>query len=144
MAAQTMTAGPLTRGPILKALMHLALPIVASSFFSTAYNITDMIWIGKLGSTQVAAVGTGGMFLWLFSGMSMLPRMGGQVLTAQKIGAGEREAAGYYACAAVRISAAIGLITGLVCVLFPQFLISLFGVREQETVVEAVRYLRIL
>ena len=40
----------LTSGPILKTLSELALPIMASSLLGTAYNITDMAWIGLLGS----------------------------------------------------------------------------------------------
>ena len=40
----------LTSGPILKTLVHLALPIMVSSFLGTAYNITDMIWVGQLGA----------------------------------------------------------------------------------------------
>ena len=40
----------LTSGPILKTLAELALPIMASSLLGTAYNITDMAWIGMLGS----------------------------------------------------------------------------------------------
>ena len=47
----------LTSGPILRTLSELALPIMASSFLSTAYNITDMAWIGMLGSKAVAGVG---------------------------------------------------------------------------------------
>ena len=47
----------LTSGPILKTLSELALPIMASSLLGTAYNITDMAWIGLLGSKAVAGVG---------------------------------------------------------------------------------------
>ena len=50
----------LTNGPIMKTLSELALPIMASSFLGTAYNITDMAWIGVLGSKAVAGVGMGG------------------------------------------------------------------------------------
>ena len=39
----------LTEGPILKALIALALPIMATSFLNTFYSITDMAWIGMLG-----------------------------------------------------------------------------------------------
>ena len=55
----------LTDGPILKALASLSLPIMASAFLGTAYNITDMAWIGLLGSKAVAGVGAGGMYVWL-------------------------------------------------------------------------------
>ena len=62
----------LTSGPILRTLAELALPIMASSFLSTAYNITDMAWIGMLGSKAVAGVGVGGMYVWLSQGFSSL------------------------------------------------------------------------
>ena len=61
--------GNLTKGPILKTLTKLAVPIMASSFLGTLYNITDMAWIGLLGSKAVAGVGVGGMFTWLSQGL---------------------------------------------------------------------------
>ena len=54
--------GNLTKGPILKTLTKLAIPIMASSFLGTLYNLTDMAWIGLLGSKAVAGVGVGGMY----------------------------------------------------------------------------------
>lgn len=68
----------LTSGPILKTLSELALPIMASSMLATAYNITDMAWIGMLGAKAVAGVGVGGMYVWLSQGLASLPRMGGR------------------------------------------------------------------
>ena len=62
--------GNLTKGPILKTLTKLAVPIMASSFLGTLYNITDMAWIGLLGSKAVAGVGVGGMFTWFSQGLS--------------------------------------------------------------------------
>ncbi len=63
----------LTSSPILKTLSELALPIMASSLLGTAYNITDMAWIGLLGSKAVAGVGVGGMYVWLSQGLVALP-----------------------------------------------------------------------
>ena len=62
--------GNLTKGPILKTLTKLAVPIMASAFLGTLYNITDMAWIGLLGSRAVAGVGVGGMFTWLSQGLA--------------------------------------------------------------------------
>ena len=62
--------GNLTKGPILKTLTKLAIPIMASSFLGTLYNITDMAWIGLLGSKAVAGIGVGGMFTWLSQGFA--------------------------------------------------------------------------
>ena len=82
--------GNLTKGPILKTLTKLALPIMASSFLGTLYNITDMAWIGLLGSKAVAGVGVGGMFTWLSQGLASMARMGGQVKVAQSLGTGRK------------------------------------------------------
>ena len=85
----------LINGPILSSLTKLALPIMASSLLGTAYNITDMAWIGLLGSKAVAGVGVGGMYVWLSQGLVALPRMGGQVNTAQSCGRKDYKAVSY-------------------------------------------------
>ena len=99
----------LTSGPILKTLAELALPIMASSLLGTAYNITDMAWIGLLGSKAVAGVGVGGMYVWLSQGLVALPRMGGQVNTAQACGRKDYEEARSYAASALQITILFGL-----------------------------------
>ena len=37
-------------------LAKLALPIMGTSLIQMAYNLTDMIWIGRISSAAVAAV----------------------------------------------------------------------------------------
>ena len=51
----------LLNGPVLPSLTRLALPIMATSLIQMAYNLTDMIWIGRIGSGAVASVGAAGM-----------------------------------------------------------------------------------
>ena len=46
----------LLTGPVLPSLTRLALPIMATSLIQMAYNLTDMIWIGRIGSGAVASV----------------------------------------------------------------------------------------
>ena len=43
----------LLNGNILKSLTELAVPIMATSLVQTAYNLTDMAWIGMVGSDAV-------------------------------------------------------------------------------------------
>ena len=102
----------LLKGNILRSLTLLALPIMGSQLVQMAYNLIDMIWIGRVGAGAVAAVGAAGMFMWLSNGMAVLPRMGGQVKVAQSIGAGNIEAAGRYAAAALQMGGDIGWQTG--------------------------------
>ena len=133
----------LTESPIMSALIRLAMPIMASSFFSTAYNLTDMAWIGRLGSTALAGVGAAGMFMWFSNGLSNLARMGGQVHTAQNIGKRNLKKAKAYSWGAVYLAAVLGICLGAVCFMFPGQLIRLLQIREEETILLGVKYLRI-
>ena len=108
--------GNLTKGPILRTLTKLAIPIMASSFLGTLYNITDMAWIGLLGSKAVAGVGVGGMFTWFSQGLAAMARMGGQVQVAQCIGRGEKEKAHGFAQAAVGCLYGDGICASVACV----------------------------
>ena len=40
----------LTKGSINRQLFNLAIPIMATSFIQMAYSLTDMAWVGRLGS----------------------------------------------------------------------------------------------
>lgn len=133
----------LTEGPILKALISLAMPIMASSFLNTFYSITDMAWIGMLGSKAVAGVGVGGMYVWLSQGLSSLARMGGQVNVAQALGRGKRKEAGHYACASIQLVVIFAVIFALVCLLFTDGLVALFHLGDAETIRCAVVYTKI-
>ena len=135
--------GNLTKGPILKTLTKLAIPIMASSFLGTLYNITDMAWIGLLGAKAVAGVGVGGMFTWLSQGLVSLARMGGQVQVAQHIGRGEREEAHGYAQAAVQMSALLGILFAAVVLIFLKPLIGFFRLEDAEALAAAFSYTKI-
>ena len=66
----------LVNGPVLSSLTRLAVPIMATSLIQMAYNMTDMIWIGRIGSSAVASVGAAGMYMWLSNGLAALAKMG--------------------------------------------------------------------
>ena len=133
----------LTSGPILKTLSELALPIMASSMLATAYNITDMAWIGMLGAKAVAGVGVGGMYVWLSQGLASLPRMGGQVHAAQACGRGEYEKARSYASSAMQLSLFFGLLFSAACVLFIDPLLGFFQLNDANTYAAARSYMLI-
>ena len=135
--------GNLTKGPILKTLTKLAVPIMASAFLGTLYNITDMAWIGLLGSKAVAGVGVGGMFTWLSQGLAAMARMGGQVQVAQCIGRGDRERAHGFAQAAVQLSAFMGIAYAVLSLLFTRQMVGFFQLADAEAHAAAMSYTRI-
>ena len=135
--------GNLTKGPILKTLTKLAIPIMASSFLGTLYNITDMAWIGLLGSKAVAGVGVGGMFTWLSQGLAAMARMGGQVQVAQCIGRGERDSAHGFAQAAVQLATLMGMAYAVISLLFTRPMVAFFQLTDPEAQTAALSYTKI-
>ncbi len=131
----------LLQGPITGALMKLSLPIMGTSLIQMAYNLTDMIWVGRLSSDAVAAVGVAGMYLWLSRGLAAFPRMGGQIRVGQCLGAGQVQDARSYARAAMQIAVVLGILYGLVCGVFSGPLIGFFNLTDTGVIRDAQWYL---
>ena len=133
----------LLEGRIVPLLIKLTLPIIGTSFLEMAYALIDMLWIGKLGASSIAAVGVAGMFSWLSQGLAMIATQGGQVKTGHSLGAGNQEAATDYASSAIQLGIIFALLFSFCTVVFSSFFIGLFGLSSQATINQAINYLRI-
>ena len=133
----------LTEGSIFKVLMKLSLPIMASAFLATAYSITDLAWIGTLGSSAVAGVGVGGMYVWLSHGLCTLARMGGQVPMAQELGKENPEEAKKYAVTSLWVVVFFGVLFGMICLIFADPLVAFYDLDSAQTIAHAKIYLQI-
>lgn len=133
----------LTKDPILPSLAGLALPIMATSLIQMAYNLIDMIWIGRIGSAAVAAIGAAGMYMWLSNGLATLAKMGGQVKVAHALGAKREEEAAEYAQSALQLSLIFGIGFGLISVVAATPMISFFKLNSAAVIADAEIYLQI-
>ena len=131
----------LLHGRILPALAKLAFPIMATSLIQMAYNLTDMIWIGRVGSGAVAAVGAAGMYLWLANGLATIPRLGGQVKAAHALGSGDAGQAAEYAAAAFRLGALLAAVCTCVYLVCFKPLTAFFRLNDAGVVQAAEQYL---
>ena len=131
----------LLNGPILSSLARLAGPIMATGIMNMAYNLTDMIWLGRLSANSVSAAGLAGMFLWLSSGFALVNQVGTQIKVGQLLGAGKDKEARDYASAGYRITLLEGLLFSLVGVLFTRQLIGFFRLQTATMVADAQSYL---
>jgi putative MATE family efflux protein len=133
----------LTEGKIFSQLIRLAMPIMATSFIQMAYTLTDMAWLGRLGSKEIAAVGAMGIILWFMSSMALLTKVGAEIGIAQSVGAKRLDKARNYASHAITISLIIGLLISLFLILTTDFIISLFKL-DIELIAISREYLRIV
>ena len=134
----------LLHGRILPSLAKLAFPIMATQLIQMAYNLTDMIWIGRVGSGAVAAVGASGMYLWLANGLATIPRLGGQVKAAHALGSGDTEKAAAYAAAAFRLGAVLAGACTAVYLIFYKPLTAFFRLNDPSVVRDAECYLLVV
>lgn len=134
----------LLEGSVLGGLSKLAIPIMATSLVQMAYNMIDMIWLGRLGSGAVAAVGAAGMYMWLSNGVATLPKMGGQIKVGQTLGADNKKDAAEYAAGAIQLAAILGIILSLIILLMAQPFIRLLGLNGTEAIADGTVYLQIV
>lgn len=133
----------LTEGPIQRQLFHLALPIMGTSFIQMAYSITDMAWVGRLGSEAVAAIGAVGILTWMTNSISYLNKVGAEVSVAQSIGAHEEDDARSFASHNLTIALLISLCWGMLLFFAAYPIIGLFKL-DTDITYQAVSYLRII
>ena len=77
----------LTTGKITKNLIFLAIPILMTYILQDAFEVVDMIFIGRLGAPELAAVAMSGNILRLIAVVGLGISTGATVLVSQSIGA---------------------------------------------------------
>lgn len=133
----------LTEGPIRRQLFNLAMPIMGTSFIQMAYSLTDMAWVGRLGSEAVAAIGAVGILTWMTCSLSLLNKVGSEVSVGQSIGAQNAEDARSFASHNLTIALILSLCWGLLLFAFANPVIGLYKLNADISA-RAVDYLRII
>ena len=133
----------LTSGPIHRQLFNLAVPIMGTSFVQMAYSLTDMAWVGRLGSESVAAIGSVGILTWMTNSISLLNKVGSEVSVGQSIGAQNAPDARSYASHNLTLSLIISICWGLILFIFAEPIMQIYKL-EPAITAKAVNYLRIV
>ena len=76
----------LTKDNIRKSLIVLSIPLTLTAFVQIAYTLVDMVWIGRIGSNAVAAVGVSYFLAWIAEALSLISKIGGGVYASQAYG----------------------------------------------------------
>lgn len=134
----------LTNGSIGNRLIKLSLPIMGTSFIQMAYNLVDMLWVGKAGSDAVAAVGTAGFFPWLSMAFIMLSRVGGEVKVAQSVGENNINNTKLYIKSALENNIILSILFSMVVIIFNKSFIDIFKLGNESVILMSRQYLVIV
>lgn len=133
----------LTQGPILRQLFALAMPIMATSFIQMAYSLTDMAWVGRLGSEAVATIGSVGILAWMSNSIALLNKVGSEVSVGQAIGMQDEQAARGFASHNITMALIISVCWGAILFVFAHPIINIYKL-EPQIAENAISYLRII
>jgi len=120
------------------------MPILGTSFIQMAYNLTDMLWLGRVGSNAVAAVGIASYFSWIGVSLMLIGRIGAEVGVSQSLGAGNKPKAERFAVNAVTLVLMLSAIYGMFTYFFAPELVSFFHIQNRTVEASAISYTRII
>ena len=125
------TQKPLLEGPIGKALIQLAVPIILGNVLQTGYQLTDAFWVGRLGASAVAAVSISFPVTFLVIALGSGLAMAGSTLSAQYMGAGRQDMVNHVAAQTMIMVAITSVLLGTVGYFLSPYLLSLLNVAPE-------------
>lgn len=124
-------------------LIKLALPIMGTSFVQMTYTMVDIAWLGRIGSTAVAAAGAASFYVWLGNAIALNTKIGAEVGVSQSIGAGLIDKARTFASTSLTVALMLSIIYGLILFATAPLLIAFFGLKPSITH-DGITFLRII
>jgi putative MATE family efflux protein len=115
-------------GPIARALLTLAGPIILGNVLQTGYQLTDAFWVGRLGAAAVAAVSVSFPVTFLVIALGAGLAMAGATLTAQYVGAGRQDLVNHVAAQTMLMVVITSVVLGALGYALSPSLLKLLGV----------------
>ena len=131
-----------TKGSIIRNLWSLSWPVMIGNSVNMLGPTVDMIWVGRLGPTAIAAVGVSGMAVMLTQYLMMGLFGGLRAMVARFVGAGDSTAANHVSQQAFIIGTVSAVIIALIGIFSAEQILRLMGVAP-EVIVEGAAYMRI-
>ncbi len=131
-----------TKGSIVRNLLSLSWPMIVSNSLNMIGPTVDMIWVGRLGAADIAAVGVAGIAVMLVQAALMGLFMGLRAMVARFIGAGDEDNANRVAQQALVVGAVSSIILAIIGIFFAEGILTLVGVAP-DVISLGAAYLRI-
>lgn len=126
----------------LKTLFAIAFPIMLQNFMSAFVNILDTVMIGRLGTTELAAVGLGNQLFFLLNLILYGIGSGSMVFTAQFWGKKDFKGIQKTFGLSMMVAVCFSILFTLFCVIMPETILSLYT-KDTAVIQTGVQYLRL-
>lgn len=130
-------------GDMKKAILSLAIPIMINNLIQTLYNLTDTYWLGRIGTSQMAAISLVSPMQNIIVNFGQGITMAGAILISQYVGAKERDNAKNMTNHIFVCSMIFSLVCGLACFLVTPFIVGWLGA-DDEVYNMGITYMQIV
>ncbi len=120
----------MTKTPIPKLIVSLAIPTVLSMMVTTIYNLVDTAFVGTLGTSASGAVGVVFGFMSIMQAFGFMFGQGAGSLLSRRLGQKDQKAAGLVASTGFAASFASGILIAIFGFIFEDRLIIMLGSTE--------------
>lgn len=110
-----------------KEVWTLAWPVMMTMTFAQTTNIVDMLWIGKLGTNELAAVASMGNVVFVLFGFTQIVNAGTIAVVSRLKGAKDVEGSKRAAAQSVRLGLVLGAITAILAIPVSVPITTFFG-----------------
>ncbi|HEV7672669.1 MAG TPA: MATE family efflux transporter [Thermoanaerobaculia bacterium] len=101
----------LTKGPIHRHILEMALPMAIGMLIQTLYYLVDLYFVSRLGDTAIAGVSAAGNAMFIVVGLTQMLGVGTVALIAQAVGRKDQPDANLVFNQSLVLSALCGLLT---------------------------------
>jgi Na+-driven multidrug efflux pump len=76
----------ITKGSVLRNVLYMGIPSMIGFGAMTIYSLTDIFWVGRLGTAQVAALTLFGAIAWVLGSANQIVGTGSVALVSRRFG----------------------------------------------------------
>ena len=132
----------LSESSITKSLVTLAVPIILANILQAGYQLIDAFWVGRIGSTAVAAVSISGPVIFLTIALGAGLAIAGSTLIAQYFGAKNQKMVDHVAAQTLLMIILVSVVLGGIGYVLTPGILRLMGVAP-DVYDMAVGFLRV-
>jgi putative MATE family efflux protein len=123
-----LSSEDITEGPLSRALVVLAAPLVAQNLVRVGQGLVNLFWLGRYSSEAVAAVGLATPIVGLLlAAVTYAPSIGTQIVVAQRVGADDTAGTHRVLVAGLLVGLTTGVVGGVSMYLGADSLMALFA-----------------
>jgi len=119
-----------TEGPIGRALLMLAVPMVLETIMESLFAVVDVFFVAKLGADAIATVGLTETMLYIIYSIAMGLGIGASAIVARRIGEKDIEGAARAGGQSILLGIAISVVIGVAGIVMAPTLLGWIGGSE--------------